>query len=258
MLSHAIQFLSKAIPPRRRRRSPPRRREPVLHAKPSVERLIASRVTPSPSASVEMSQVACRASYATAGSLARSFVTGRHARLGQAREEAAAPRGSVVGRHGEADVGRGALEAPPDLEGGHGRAAEREAVGLDLGLVLAAVVAIRVAREPAPDELAVARDCIEQIGVHDVGTGAAAHRVTAPVVRRETAIRSRPAVERVAAAAAVEEVGAASAEEQVASSEAADRVGARRSDEAVVPGRARDGPRAGGAARRERRRVRRG
>ena len=76
VLSHAIQFLSKAIPS-----SPPAplssaALSAVLQAKPSAERLIASRVTPSPSASVEMSHVPCRASNATAGSLARSLTPG--------------------------------------------------------------------------------------------------------------------------------------------------------------------------------------
>ena len=90
-----------------------------------------------------------------------------------------------------------ALEAASDLEGGDRRSAEREAVGLDLGLVLGAVVSVRVAREAAADELAVARDRIDQVGVHDVGACAAAHRVTASVVCREHQIGSRPSVHRV-------------------------------------------------------------
>ena len=52
------------------------------------------------------------------------------------------------------------VDVPSDLEHGHRRAPEREAVRLDLGLVLGVVAPIGVAREPAPDELAVAsRPC---------------------------------------------------------------------------------------------------
>ena len=103
---------------------------------PSGERLIASRVTPSPRASVEMSHVPCAASYATTGSLARSLTPGRHARVGQPGQEPAAPGRAVVRRDGEADVRRPAVEAAADLERRDRRPAEREAVRLDLGLVL--------------------------------------------------------------------------------------------------------------------------
>jgi hypothetical protein len=74
VLSHAIQFLSKPIAS-----APPltvssAAASAPLHVAPSGERLIASRVMPSSSVSVEMSQVPWAASYATTGSLARSFV----------------------------------------------------------------------------------------------------------------------------------------------------------------------------------------
>ena len=150
------------LPPRRLHRSPRPRSSAALQMNPSSERLTASRVTPLPSASVEMSQVPCRASNATAGSLALSFGPGgtlAAVRPGRNPLRHVAP---VVGRHCEADVRGAALEAASDLEGRHRRPPEREAVGLHLGLVLAAVVAIRVLREPAADELAVARDDVDE------------------------------------------------------------------------------------------------
>ena len=70
MLSHASQFLSKAMPSATRSSSAV---TALPHVKPSGERLISSRVVVPARASVEMSHVACAASYATTGSLARAL-----------------------------------------------------------------------------------------------------------------------------------------------------------------------------------------
>ena len=156
-----------------------------------------------------MSHVRCARRRRRPGRSPARSTPGRHARLGQTGEEAASPGGSVVRRHGEADVRRRALEAASDLEGGNRRSAEREAVGLDLGLVLGAVVPVRVARESATDELAIARDASTRSAFTTSSAGAAAHRVAASVVCREHQVGSGPAVHRVAAAAAVEVVGPA-------------------------------------------------
>ena len=130
-----------------------------------------------------MSQVAVRR-VVRDDRVARSRVGARRpARDRQAGQEAAPPRGAVVRRHREPDVRRRAVEASPDLERRDGRPTEREAVGLDLGLVLRAVRAVRIAREPAPDELAVARHGVGEVGVHDVEAGSAAHDVPRAVVR---------------------------------------------------------------------------
>ena len=148
----------------------------VPHVDPSGERLMASRVTPSPSASVEMSQVPCRASNATTGSLARSCDAGRNARERETGEEPAPPRRAVVARNGESDVRGRTVEAAADLERRDGRPAEREAVRLDLGLVLRVGDRVGIAREAAADDLAVARDGVGEIGVHDVRARSAAPR----------------------------------------------------------------------------------
>ena len=177
--------------------------------------------------------------------VARSRVgAGRPARDGEAGQEAAPPRCAVVRRHREADVRRGAVEASTDLERGHCRPSEGEAVRLDLGLVLRAVRAVRIAREPAPDELAVARDGVGEVGVHDVEAGPAAHDVSRAVVRGRDQVVAGAGVVHVATGTAVEEVGAASAEQLVAPREALDDVGARRSREPVSSRCAADRPRA--------------
>ena len=164
----------------------------------------------------------------------------RAARSGEARQEAAPPRGAVVRRHREPDVRRAAVEASSDLEGGNGRPTEREAVGLDLGLVLRAVRPVGVAREPAPHELAVARHDVGEVGVHDVEAGPAAYDVSRAVVRARDQVVAGTCVVRVASGPALEEVPAAPAEQLVAPSEATDEVGAWRSDESITPRRAGD------------------
>ena len=143
-----------------RRATPRRRRARCSHVAPSGERLTVSRVVAPARASVEMSQVPC-ARVVRDDRIARPRVRRRrHARDREAGEEAASPRRAVVGRHGVADVRRGAVVAAADLEGRDRRAPEREAVRLDLGLVLRLGVRVRIARETSPDELAVAsRPC---------------------------------------------------------------------------------------------------
>src|SRR4029077_20881340 len=64
---------------------------------------------------------------------------------GQAAEEAARPRPARVTRHREADVARAAVEDAPDLEDGDDLLAEGGGIGLDLRLVLALRVGVRVA-----------------------------------------------------------------------------------------------------------------
>ena len=173
--------------------------------------------------------------------VARSRVdAGRPARDGEAGQEATPPRGAVVRRHCEADVRRRAVEASSDLKGGDCRPSEREAVGLDLRLVLGAVRAVGVAGEPAPDQLAVARHGVEEVGVHDVEAGPAAHDIPRAVVRARDQVVAEPAVVRVAAGTTLEEVGAAPAEQHVVPSEATDEVGAWRSHEPIAPRRAGD------------------
>ena len=239
MLSHASQFLSKAIPcchallERCQSAAP---REAVRRA---VDREPGRRTSESERGDEprRMRRVV------RDDGVARSRVgAGRPARDGEAGQEAAPPRGAVVRRHREPDVRRGAVEASTDLKGGHRRPSEGEAVRLDLGLVLRAVRAVGIAREPAPDQLAVAPHGVGEVGVHDVEAGSAAHDVSRAVVRARDQVVAGAGVVRVATGTALEEVGAASAEQLVAPREALDDVGARRSSEPVVSRCAADRP----------------
>ena len=180
--------------------------------------------------------------------IARALIrAGRNARDGQAGQEAAAPRRAVVGRHRVADVRRRSVDASADLEGRDRRPPEREAVRLDLGLVLRVRAPVRVAGEPAADELAVACDGVGQVRVDDVEPRSAPGGVARPVVRHRDEVAARAGVDRVATGTALEEVGAAASEELVVPREATDDVRARRPDEPVVPGRARHDARPGGS-----------
>ena len=66
-------------------------------------------------------------------------------------------------------------------------------------------VAVRIARDPAADELAVGGDAVERVGGDDVGARAAANCVPPAVVLGGDPIRAGTAVEEVGAAGTVEE-----------------------------------------------------
>ena len=244
-LSQTTQFLSKITP---LDEAPSIAITGLLHVKPSLERLIVRRVIWFWIASVEMSHVRVAASYATTGSLARTCGPGGHALLREAGKEPAPPGASVVARDREPDVVRAAVDAAADLVRDHGRPSDGEAVRLDLRLVLPGRRRVRIAGEPPPDELAVGRDDVGQVGVHDVEPGAAADGVPGAVVLGRDPVDPGPGDEAVAAGPAVQEVGAGERGQPVSAAAAEQHVGARRSHEPVAPVRSLDRPRGRGAA----------
>ncbi len=102
---------------------------------------------------------------------------------------------------------------------------------------------IRVARQPAPHELAIRRDAIAEIGVDDVEPVAARHRVRRGVVLGRHTIAARSRDDRVAPSVALEEVGSRSTGDEVAASAPTNDVRRDRPDERVRPGRPVDRPR---------------
>src|SRR5204863_6173392 len=103
------------------------------------------------------------------------------------------PRGAAVGH-------------PAGLERGHDRPADGEARRLHLGLVLALLVAERVAREPPAHGLAARPDHVLEVGDGEVATRPAADGVARAVVVDGQPVVARPAEEGVAAGPAVEEI----------------------------------------------------
>ena len=95
----------------------------------------------------------------------------------QPRQEAAPPGAAAVVRDRVADVARAAVEDPPDLEDRDDRLAEGGRVGLDLGLVLALAVLVRVARGLARHYLAVAGDAVGAVDGGEVVAAAAGDEV---------------------------------------------------------------------------------
>jgi hypothetical protein len=77
----------------------------------------------------------------------------------------------------EADVRGPAVEDAADLEDGDDRRAVGRRVGLDLGLVPAVGVAVRVARDLTRDELAVGADTVEQVDRRQVASPSAGDEV---------------------------------------------------------------------------------
>ena len=80
------------------------------------------------------------------------------------------PAPPAVAGDREADVRGPAVEDPADLEDGDDRRAVGGRVGLDLGLVRAGGVAVRVARDLPRDELAVGPGSVEQVDRRQVAT----------------------------------------------------------------------------------------
>ena len=103
----------------------------------------------------------------------------------QAGEEAGLPRQPGIGGRRPADVGGAAVNEAPALERRHLGGTEAEAVGLDLRLVLAGRVSVRVARDLQADHLAVGRDRVPWVRGDDVPSGPAADRVHASAGRRD-------------------------------------------------------------------------
>ena len=90
----------------------------ALQLRPSAERLIPSAgVVRRRARASRSSHVACAASYATAGSLARGASPAGPRRRGQRRQDAGAPRAAGVGRRRPADARRAAVAEAADLEG---------------------------------------------------------------------------------------------------------------------------------------------
>jgi hypothetical protein len=95
----------------------------------------------------------------------------------QGGEEAVLPAPPAVTRDREADVRGPAVEDPADLEDGDDRRPVGRRVGLDLGLVPAVGVAVRVARDLPRDELAVGADTVEQVDRRQVASPPAGDEV---------------------------------------------------------------------------------
>ena len=154
--------------------------------------------------------------------------------VGEPLEEAAVPRPARIGGGRPSDPCRTAVDEPAGLERGHDRRAEREAVRLDLRLVLCADVE-RVARQLARDDLAVVVDVVVQLGDDDVRPGPHSTRSAAPSAWTAT-VGPVLREDHVSAGTAVEQVSAACALEPVVPAAAADRVDLPRSDQPVRTG----------------------
>ena len=171
-----------------------------------------------------------------------------NALLREAGKEPAPPGAAVVARDCEPDVVRAAVDAAADLVRDHGRPPDGEAVRLDLSLVLPGRRRVRIAGEPPPDELAVGRDDVGQVGVHDVEAGAAADGVPGAVVLDRDPVDPASGGEAVAAGPAVQEVGSGERGQPVSAATPEQYVRPRRSHEPVAPVRSLDRRRGRGAA----------
>ena len=131
-----------------------------------------------------MSHVAWAASYATTGSLARAFAPGGRlatVRPGRSPLRHVAPSFVVTAKP--------TFVAAPSKRRPTWNVATvvRPKVKLSGSTSVSCCASggrVRVAREPPADELAVARDDVREVGVHDVERRPAAHDVARAVVRR--------------------------------------------------------------------------
>ena len=149
---------------------------------PSDERLIASRVTPSSRASVEISHVPCAASYATTGSLARVWTPGGALAVvspGRRPFRHEAPSSVVTANP--------MFVAPPLKRRPTWKVATVVRPNVKLSgsasvSCCASARRVRIAGKSSADELAVGGDRVGQIGIHDVDARSAAHDVARGVV----------------------------------------------------------------------------